>query len=183
MSDMIRPFIVLLGTLLTSILFLLFVRREGATLDTEEVFVVVFSLGKTIFFVAEMFRHIARTAHHEISQQKIFGMIGLYAFLFVVSFAFDAWILFEVDPLSIAGITHSEGAVHRLADMLYYSVSTFTTAGFGDLLPVSRTARLLASAELMLSFFLTVLVIANFSNLREHFKAKNANNKEGAGQR
>jgi hypothetical protein len=39
---------------------------------------------------------------------------------------------------------------------------------------------LLASAELMLSFFLTVLVIANFSNLREHFKARNPKNGESA---
>lgn len=178
MSDMIRPFIVLVCTLLTSILFLLFVRSEGASLDTEEMFVVIFSLGKTLLFVAEMFRHISRTAHHEISQQKIFAMVGLYAFLFVVSFAFDAWILLEVDAAAIAGVPVSEGAINRMADMLYYSISTFTTAGFGDLVPVSRTARLLASAELMLSFFLTVLVIANFSSLREHFKALKPKNGE-----
>lgn len=172
MSDLIRPILLFGGTVLLSVLLLLFVRREVGSVEVLEATVVVFSLCKTIFFVYEMFRHIARTANHEIGQQRIFAMIGIYALLFVVSFAFDHWALLEVDPLAIAGVALGGDFNHRMSDMLYYSISTFTTAGFGDLFPVSRTARLLASAELMLSFFLTVLVISNFASLRDHFKTR-----------
>ncbi|MBL0128834.1 MAG: hypothetical protein IPP83_15565 [Flavobacteriales bacterium] len=173
MSDLLRPTILFGGIVLLSTFLLLFVRHEIGSVGVEETMVVVFSLSKTIFFVIEMFRHIARTAHQVISQQRIFAMIGLYAMLFVVSFAFDHWALLEVDPTAIAGVAVQGGAAYRLSEMLYYSVSTFTTAGFGDLFPVSTTARLLAATELMLAFFLTILVIANFSNLRDHFKNRN----------
>lgn len=173
MTDLLRPILLFSGIVLLSLLLLLFVQQESGSIELEETMVVVFSLLKTVFFVFEMFRHIARTADHDISQQRIFAMIGIYALLFVVSFGFDHWALLEVDPTAIAGVALGGDFIARLSDMLYYSISTFTTAGFGDLYPVTRTARLLASAELMLSFFLTVLVIANFAGLREHFKARN----------
>lgn len=172
MRDLFRPILLFGSIVLLSLLLLLFVRHEVGSIDILEVLVVVFSLSKAVFFVFEMFRHIARTSDHDIGQKHIFGMVGIYALLFVVSFAFDHWALLEVDPQSISGVALGGDFMRRMADMLYYSISTFTTAGFGDLFPVSRTARLLASAELMLSFFLTVLVIANFSNLREHYKGR-----------
>jgi hypothetical protein len=51
-------------------------------------------------------------------------------------------------------------------------IVAIATAGFGDLVPVSRSALFLASEELTLSFFLTVIVIANFTDLRSHFRSK-----------
>lgn len=178
MRDLLRPILLFGSIVLLSVLLLLFVRHEVGSIEVLEFTVVTFSLSKTVFFVFEMFRHIARTSDREIGLQRIFAMIGIYAMLFVVSFAFDHWALLEVDPNAIEGVALGGDFFHRMADMLYYSISTFTTAGFGDLFPVSRTARLLASSELMLSFFLTVLVIANFSNLRDHYKVRKVKNPE-----
>jgi len=172
MSDLVRPIVLFGGIILLSLLLLLFVRHEVGSVEVWEAMVVVFSLCKTVFFLFEMFRNIARTAHHEIGPQRIFAMVGIYALLFVVSFAFDHWALLEVDPTTIAGVALGGDFIHRMTDTLNYSISTFTTAGSGDLFSVTGTARLLASSELMISFFLTVLVIANFANLRDDFRTR-----------
>lgn len=174
MAKLVRPLVIFMVILLTGFMVLLFVQREVRDVYFDELIIMVFACGKTVFGMFEMFRRIARTSDHDLDQQHLFAMISLYALLFVASFALDNLALLEVDPTALSGVGLAGSLWHRAVDMVYYSMSTFTTAGFGDILPVSTSVRVLAMGELMLAFFLTVLVIANFSSLREHFRKRNA---------
>jgi hypothetical protein len=174
MTTLVRPLVLFVSILLSGFVLLLFVQREVRDVFWDQSIVMLFACGKTVFGVIEMFRRIARTSDHDLDQRHLFAMIGLYTALFVASFALDNLALLEVDPRALSGIGLEAPLCHRAIDMVYYSLSTFTTAGFGDILPVSTSARVLAMGELMLAFFLTVLVIANFSTLREQFRKRNA---------
>jgi hypothetical protein len=62
--------------------------------------------------------------------------------------------------------------VDDFAAFCYFSVTNFTTAGLGDIVPVSNSARFFVASELVISFFFSIFVIANLALLRESFVQK-----------
>lgn len=170
MRELLRPFILFTFIIVAGLLLLAYVHREVRSVLADEAMVLAFALTKSVYFIWEMFQRIARTASQEMTHRQMFAMVGFYAIIFVASFAFDHLALLQVDPNALKHATTAGPYWKQVADVLYFSVSTFTTAGFGDILPMSLAARALSVAELMISFFLTVLVIANFAGLREHYR-------------
>lgn len=80
----------------------------------------------------------------------------LFAKLYVLTLAFDP-AAFDL-PSSAA-----ERAPQLLqGDMLYYSVITMATVGYGDMLPVSEIARALAVVESVVGQFYVAVVVAVF---------------------
>jgi hypothetical protein len=66
----------------------------------------------------------------------------------VYLYAIGYWILVVYDPASTgAALTHVEGGVMTaLPDFVYFSIVTFTTTGFGDVIP-HGALRLIAGVE------------------------------------
>src|SRR4030081_3792000 len=89
--------------------------------------------------------------------------------LVIVSYGIDYYCLFRIDPGAFTGLNESNIGTELIA-FFYYSVSVFTTAGFGDVRPHLTTAQILVSTELMIAYFFTILVLANILLLRESFK-------------
>ncbi len=67
--------------------------------------------------------------------------------------------LIHHDPLTIAGTT-SDDPIALTIDMLYFSIATFTTVGFGDITPITTTARFVVSTQIIIAFFIMVLFIS-----------------------
>jgi hypothetical protein len=66
---------------------------------------------------------------------------------------------------SISGqINFGEGGLNGPIDCLYFSMVTFSTLGYGDILPKTSFARLLCGSEALLGAFTIGLVVAGFSN-------------------
>lgn len=61
-------------------------------------------------------------------------------------------------------IGFSNGEAHGPIDCLYFSMVTFSTLGYGDVLPKSSLARLLCGSEALIGAFTMGLVVAGFSN-------------------
>ena len=53
-------------------------------------------------------------------------------------------------------------------EFLYFSLVTFTTTGFGDIVPRTNEARILISMEIVLAFISIIFIISNFGSLVEH---------------
>ena len=49
-------------------------------------------------------------------------------------------------------------------DYLYFSMVTFTTLGYGDILPKTTTLRMICGSEAFLGAFMMGLVVAGFAN-------------------
>jgi hypothetical protein len=62
------------------------------------------------------------------------------------------------------------------ADLVYFSIATITTLGFGDVLPVSTTARVLVTLEALFGqLYLVILVSRLVSSQRPvHHKENSA---------
>jgi len=49
-------------------------------------------------------------------------------------------------------------------DYIYFSIITFTTLGYGDILPKTTLLRLICGSEAFLGAFMMGLIVAGFSN-------------------
>jgi voltage-gated potassium channel len=97
------------------------------------------------YVVLRRLRKVSRffRAHEEV----IFALLNLLAFVFVVSafvFVFEQ----ERNPL-----------IENYVDALYYTVTTLTTTGFGDIVLVGRVGRLLAVLIMLVGVILFVRLI------------------------
>ena len=97
--------------------------------------------------------HVLRD--EKVSREKIFAALSVYLLLGVLW----AFLFFFVDFLVPGSFRHGQEQVLTGAEMVYYSFVTLTTLGYGDIVPISPSARGLATLEALTGqLYLTVLV-------------------------
>lgn len=140
---------------------------------TNEIVLLVISLFKSAYFIYFVFRTIKDTAHKEFYFHEFMSFVVIAILLVIISFAIDYYCLFRIDHSSFVGVIQRRHFATEFISFFYYSISVFTTAGFGDIKPNSSSSQVFVSTELMIAFFFTILVIANISHLRSSFSRKN----------
>lgn len=96
----------------------------------------------------------------EIDANRLYGAVAIYLMLGVL-WALMYTTVAELNPAAFSGALPPAGAKEWDIDWLYYSFVTLTTLGYGDILPVSATARALAYSEAVIGvFYMAVLVAA-----------------------
>ena len=107
-----------------------------------------------------------------VSADMILGAINVYL-LFAIAFMFlHAFVeivnpgayLYQGESLSVALKGHPE--VDALAFLLYFSIVTLTTLGYGDIAPAIPAARMLCSLEAMIGQLLIAVFIARMVALQ-----------------
>ncbi|HQW84368.1 MAG TPA: ion channel [Ferruginibacter sp.] len=139
---------------------------------SNEIVLSVLSLLKAGYFIYFVFGTIKETAHKEFDFHEFLGFVVLSILLVILSFAIDYYCLFRINAHSFAGVIAKQNIITEFISFFYYSISVFTTAGFGDIKPNSTSAQIFVSTELMIAFFFTILVIANITHIRASFKEK-----------
>ena len=97
--------------------------------------------------------HVLRD--EKVSREKIFGALSVYLLLGVI------WSLLfmMVDFLVPGSFRYGQDRALTGAEMVYYSFVTLTTLGYGDIVPISPSARGLATFEALTGqLYLTVLI-------------------------
>lgn len=139
----------------------------------NEALLFVISIAKSVYFIYFVFKTIKNTAHKEFYFNEFISFAVVSIQLVIISFAIDYYCLFRINSVSFAGIIPKASIATEFISFFYYSISVFTTAGFGDIKPNSTSAQIFVSMELMIAFFFTILVIANISHIRSSFVEKN----------
>src|SRR6516225_8699581 len=99
-----------------------------------------------------------------ITLHRLQGAIVLYLNLAVI-FAAAYSLIWELVPDAFANIAAPTGDPHEVANMLYFSLTTLTTTGYGDIVPVDPFARSLANLESVLGPFYLAITIARLVTL------------------
>lgn len=146
---------------------------ELANPASNEVLLFVLSILKSAYFIYFVFRSIKETAHKEFYFQEFMSFVVISILLVIASFAIDYYCLFRIKAVAFVGIIPKDNIVTEFISFFYYSISVFTTAGFGDIKPNSTSAQIFVSTELMIAFFFTILVIANITHIRSSFVKEN----------
>lgn len=96
-------------------------------------------------------------------------MAGIIAFLFMAGLWSQLYGVLELaSPGALRGPTGEGLGTHPLVTLYYFSVITLTSAGYGDVVPVSDMARILAAYEALigqvyLAVFIALLIGRHFS--------------------
>ncbi len=92
----------------------------------------------------------------EVRTDTILGSVAAYLMLGLL-WAYVYFILIQLDGDALAG--HAGDPDPRLGEMLYFSVVTQTTLGYGDILPISGVARAIVQFEALFGqLYIAVLV-------------------------
>lgn len=105
------------------------------------------------FVCVQLLRYVLRTP--KVDAEVLAASVSIYLLLgWLWTFLFRLCALIQPHSISVAS---PDGP--SLYNMFYFSFSTLTTLGYGDILPVSRQARMLAILETTCGvLYLTVLV-------------------------
>ena len=91
--------------------------------------------------------------------------IGLWAFWSALIATVFAFVYRAFGPGSITfNVARLDSFQPDIWDYLYYSVVTFTTLGFGDIVPLTKPARLAVGAEVVLGYVMLGGLISIFAN-------------------
>jgi len=97
--------------------------------------------------------------HETVTKQTLFGAVAVYLLL---ALAFN-YAFLAVD--NVGGGSPFFANPESTSSFMYFSLSTITTVGYGDLTAVSDTGRFLASAEAVLGQIFLVMVVARLVSL------------------
>ena len=94
----------------------------------------------------------------EMTANRLFGAVCIYLMIGVL-WALMYGALETLDMDAFVGASHDETG-ERGMDWIYYSFVTLTTLGYGDILPVSKIARILAYSEAVIGVFYVAMLVA-----------------------
>jgi len=109
----------------------------------------------------------------EISFNRLIGAVCIYLLLGLIWAV--AYTLIEIaQPGSFSGLSDTGGASGWDPSWLYFSFVTMTTLGYGDLLPLSATARMFAYMQAVFGQFYIAVLVAGL--VSAYISARQENN-------
>jgi hypothetical protein len=99
-----------------------------------------------------------------ITSRRLQGAAVVYL-NFAIIFASAFGLIWELSPRAFAGLPAAIGAPGELATMMYFSLTTLTTTGYGDIVPLEPFARGLANLESVIGQFYLAIIVARLVTL------------------
>ena len=94
-----------------------------------------------------------------ITFHRLQGAIVIYLSLATI-FASAYSLIWELSPGAFANLVARTGGPEEVATMLYFSLTTLTTTGYGDIVPIDPFARSLANLESVIGPFYLAITVA-----------------------
>ena len=119
------------------------------------------ALGVLGWFLANI-ANIAYKCVNNVYSVKLRHIFGFILSLFLV-YGFVYYSLFNLDEKAFTGSLKLDKEAPlefgTYFDMIYFTMSTFSTAGFGDITPVSRLARGIVMTQFAVGFALVAILL------------------------
>jgi len=123
---------------------------------------VVFSTLKVYLLVSSTFKKLDELTKNDHSFNHLLFLLGAVIAVIILSFTFDYLCLAEIYPQAFSGLENDQPFVYRLLDLLYFSIVTYTTVGYGDIAPVAPAAKLISVLEIMTAFVVIVFMLTKY---------------------
>jgi Ion channel len=105
-----------------------------------------------------------------ITSHRLRGAVVLYLNVAVIcASAFS--LIWALNPTALATLAAPTGGPDEFATMLYFSLTTLTTTGYGDIVPVDPFARSLANLESVTGQFYLAVTVARLVTLEMEHRA------------
>lgn len=114
-----------------------------------------------------------------VSHNVVFATLVVYVLLaFTWTFLYD--FVETLDRGSFAHMGTGEGDMNQRVAFFYFSMTTITTVGYGDITPVTPLARMLAIVEALVGQMYLVAAVATVVGLRATMLADSRRSRKGA---
>ncbi|NLP58956.1 potassium channel family protein [Lutibacter sp. B1] len=128
--------------------------------------IVALAFIKTIFIVSLTFIQLSKIIGESHKLSHVLTLFGFLILLIVLSFSFDYHALYAINAESFkTSLTGSGSFIRQFFEFLYFSLITFSSVGFGDIVPISVSGKIIVILEVFLSFFVLVFGIANINRI------------------
>lgn len=108
-------------------------------------------------------RHVFRSG--PITRARLQGAIAVYLLL-AIAFGEAYWIVLQLLPDAFRFPPDSAGAGKEKSSLIYFSMTTLTTLGYGDILPLRPVARSLATLEGLIGQLYPAVLIGRLVSLQ-----------------
>ncbi len=123
---------------------------------------VFFSITKIYLLVSHTFKKLDMLSENDHSFNHMLLLLGAIITIIVISFAIDYLCVSDIYEAAFSGIQPDQSFASRFADLLYFSVVTFTSVGYGDIAPVAPVAKLITVFEMMSAFVVIIFIISKY---------------------
>lgn len=168
----VRATLLFAGLIMGGALLLIFDSYELSSHRINTCLLLGLMAAKVAYFLVALLRWISKTVASTYHLRYLISFLGLHVLLIVCSFGIDYFSLYRLNPASFHLATYPPDMPRQFLTFLYFSLGKFTTSGGGEIHPVSPAAQLCAMGEMVVSFFTTVLIIANVGLLQTLFGRK-----------
>jgi hypothetical protein len=121
--------------------------------------------GLLVFVVLTMWGYFSLLRTIQILYSRTSVAVGLFVLIYHIVVAFSASII--CFAMGYVHLSHQDPHAFNqplsLLMAVYFSITTFATVGFGDIVPTSNAARIAVSAEILLAMFFAVLIFSAFA--------------------
>jgi len=151
--------LIVLGLAAIAASFLL--RREWSPVST-----IVLRRGGDIIAFSALTWVVAHAVYApgRITSRRLQGAVVLYLSLATI-FASAFGLIWELNPRAFVNLLAPAGGPREVASMLYFSLTTLTTTGYGDIVAVDPFARSLANLEAVIGQFYLAITVARLVTL------------------
>ncbi len=143
-----------------------------ALINQRGIFLLRASLNASLLFYTALLVSIALVKQRRVSVDTILGGINVYL-LFAIGFMFVHGITEVINPGSyqlqgeaMTDVIGEIPGVRAAGTLLYFSVVTMTTLGYGDIVPVAPVARMLCGAQAVVGQLYVAIFIARLVALQ-----------------
>ena len=100
----------------------------------------------------------------EITIEKLFASIAVYMTMALL-FALIYRIIFQMNPEAFVFANAPKGETSLFFEFIYFSFTTITTTGYGDVSPASHQAQAFAVVQQMIGVLYVAVLVARLTNL------------------
>ena len=130
------------------------------------ILIVALALIKTIFIVRLTFIQLAKIIGESHQLTHVLTLFAVLIVLIILSFSADYLALYVLNSENFKSATSLEGSFFKeFFEFTYFSLITFSSVGFGDIVPLTIPGKLLVIMEVFLSFLVLVFGIANINRI------------------
>ena len=121
---------------------------------------------KAFFIVRLTFIQLTNIIGESHKLSHVLTLFGFLILLIVLSFSFDYHALYATNVDSFkTSLTGNSTFIRQFFEFLYFSLITFSSVGFGDIVPIFVSGKIIVMLEVLLSFFVLVFGIANINRI------------------
>lgn len=132
---------------------------------------LVLALLETILIVRLTCNQLSKVIGQSHLLSYVLILFGILIGLIVISFATDYVALYLMDSNNFeTTLQLGDSTLIIFFEFLYFSLITFLSVGFGDIVPIAFSSKLLVMLEVVLSFFVLVFGLANINRIHVNNK-------------